>query len=378
MTNDPTGRALHLLSLLQTHRLWRAAELAERLDVTERTVRRDVDRLRTLGYPVDATTGTDGGYRLAVGAHLPPLVLDDDEAVAVAVGLRSAAGAAIGGIEDTSLRALAKIEQLLPDRLRRRVSALHSNVVELRWSGPDDDVDPDALSVLAVACRDREDVRFDYRRRDGERSQRLVEPHQLVTAERRWYLVAFDLRRNDWRTFRVDRLSAAELAGGRFAARQIPGGDAGAFLTASIASIPRNVEAVLTVDAAYAQIEPVLSMVDHHVVDTAPASCVIRLNAEDVDHLTLSIVRVALNAPVAAIEPNDVADAVALLTQRLHARSTAAQPLSADVPEYLTVDAVASGAPEGATWSALHKQHELAGKPGKRAQAALGGEAGGT
>ncbi len=317
MTNDPTGRALHLLSLLQTHRLWRAADLAERLEVTERTVRRDVDRLRTLGYPVDATTGTDGGYRLAVGAHLPPLVLDDDEAVAVALGLRSAASAAVGGMEDTSLRALAKIEQLLPDRLRRRVSALHSSVVELRWSGPDDDVDPDALSVLAVACRDREEVRFDYRRRDGDRSRRLVEPHQLVTAERRWYLVAFDLRRNDWRTFRVDRLSATELAGGRFAAREIPGGDAGAFLTASIASIPRNVEAMVTVGAAYSQIEPVLSMVDHHVVETATDSCVIRINGEELDHLTMSIVGVALTAPVAAIEPVAVAEAVALLTQRL-------------------------------------------------------------
>jgi len=215
---------------------------------------------------------------------------------------------------------LAKIEQLLPDRLRRRVSALHSSVVELRWSGPDTDVDPDALSVLAVACRDREEVRFDYRRRDGDRSQRLVEPHQLVTAERRWYLVGFDLRRNDWRTFRVDRLSATTLAGGRFAARQIPGGDAGAFLTSSIASIPRNVEAVVTVDAAYAQIEPVLSWVDHHVVETAPDSCVIGINGEEVDHLTLAIVRIALEVSVAAIEPNDVADAVARLTQRLPGR----------------------------------------------------------
>ena len=324
VTNDPTGRALHLLSLLQTHRLWRAAELAERLDVTERTVRRDVDRLRTLGYPVDATTGTDGGYRLAVGAHLPPLVFDDDEAVAVALGLRSAASAAVGGIEDTSLRALAKIEQLLPDRLRRRVSALHSSVVELRWSGPDGDVDPDALSVLAAACRDREEVRFDYRRRDGDRSHRLVEPHQLVTAERRWYLVAFDLRRNDWRTFRVDRLSATKPAGGRFTAREIPGGDAGAFLTASIASIPRNVEAVVTVDAAHAQIEPVLSTVDHRVLETGTDSCVIRINGEELDHVILSIARVALVAPVAVVEPTDVADAVELLVRRLPGRP--AQP----------------------------------------------------
>jgi len=317
VTNDPTGRALHLLSLLQTHRLWRAAELAERLEVTERTVRRDVDRLRTLGYPVDATTGSDGGYRLAVGAHLPPLVLDDDEAVAVALGLRSAASAAIDGIEDTSLRALAKIEQLLPDRLRRRVSAMHASVVDLRWSGPDDDVDPDALSVLAAACRDREEVRFDYRRRDGERSRRLVEPHQLVTAERRWYLIAHDLRRDDWRTFRVDRLSDVTRAGARFTAREIPGGDAGSFLTASIASIPRNVEAVITVDADAARAAPMLSMVDHQVVATGANSCTIHIRGEAIDHVVLSIARVALHMPVAAIEPLDVADAVTLLTQHL-------------------------------------------------------------
>ena len=226
MPNDPTGRALQLLSLLQTHRLWRGAELAERLEVTERTVRRDVDRLRALGYPVDATSGTDGGYRLAIGTHLPPLVLDDDEAVAVAVGLRSAAGAAIDGMEESSLRALTKIEQLLPDRLRRRVSALHSSVTPMPWTTAEDVIDAEALSVLAAACRDREEVRFDYRRRDGKPSRRLVEPHQLVTAGRRWYLVAWDQRRHDWRTFRLDRLSNARLAGRRFTPREIPGGDA--------------------------------------------------------------------------------------------------------------------------------------------------------
>lgn len=191
MRNDPTGRALQLLSLLQTHRLWRGAELAERLDVTERTVRRDVDRLRDLGYPVDATPGSDGGYRLAAGAHLPPLVFDDDEAVAVVVGLRAAAGAAIAGIEDTSVQALAKVEQAMPDRLRRRVSALDGSVVSLRRAHGDGGiVDPETLSVLASACRGHEEVRFDYQRRDGDDSRRLVEPHQLLSAGRLWYLIA--------------------------------------------------------------------------------------------------------------------------------------------------------------------------------------------
>lgn len=241
MRNDPTRRALRLLSLLQSRRLWRSAELAERLGVTERTVRRDVDRLRDLGYPVDATPGSYGGYRLAAGAHLPPLLFDDDEAVAVAVGLRAAAGAAISGIEDTSVRALAKIEKLLPSHLRRRVSALHASVVSLRRAHGDDEVvDPDALSVLASACRDHELVRFDYERPDGDDSHRLVEPHQLVSAGRRWYLVAWDRRRADWRTFRLDRLSRARPVGGRFPPRDIPGGDGAAYFAASVASIPRD------------------------------------------------------------------------------------------------------------------------------------------
>lgn len=324
MGNDPTARALHLLSLLQTHQLWQAAALAERLGVTERTVRRDVDRLRKLGYPVDATTGTAGGYRLAVGAHLPPLVLDDDEAVAVVLGLRSAAGAAIGGIDDTSLRALAKIEQLLPDRLRRRVSALHSSIVELRRSAPDDEIiDPDALSVLAAACRDCEEVRFDYRRRDGDDSKRHVEPHQLVSAGNRWYLVAFDLRRDDWRSFRLDRLSRARLAGGRFAAREIPGGNAAAFIATSFGAIPRTIEAVVTVEAPYPDIEPGLRWVEHHAIESDPTSCIVRLGAEQLEQVTMAIVRIALAAPVTHIEPRQVDDAVARIVRQLPSSATA-------------------------------------------------------
>ncbi|NLP86112.1 YafY family transcriptional regulator [Microbacterium sp. CFH 90308] len=237
MRDDPTGRALHLLSLLQAHRWWRAAELAERLEVTERTVRRDIDRLRDLGYPVDAVTGKYGGYRLAAGSHVPPLVLDDDEAVAVAVGLRYAAEAAIGGMEETSLRALTKIELLLPQRLRRRVSALHSSVSSIRWEPDNDAVHPEALSVLAAACREQEEVRFDYRGRDGNDTHRRVEPHQLVTTGQRWYLVAWDQERSDWRTFRLDRLQRPTRAGGRFTPRQIPGDGAADFVERSLESV---------------------------------------------------------------------------------------------------------------------------------------------
>ena len=310
MPKDPTGRALQLLSLLQTHRLWSGGELAERLEVTERTVRRDVDRLRELGYPVDATSGTEGGYRLAIGAHLPPLVLDDDEAVAVAVGLRYAAGAAIGGMEESSLRALTKIEQLLPDRLRRRVSALHSSVTSMPWATAEDVIDPEALSALAVACRDREEVRFDYRRRNGADSRRLVEPHQLVTAGRRWYLVAWDQRRHDWRTFRLDRLRDARLAGRRFTPREIPEGDAASFVATSLGPTLRHHQATLVIDAGLDELADVLRWVDHTPVKTDGVSCSIEIRGEDLGRLAMTVARIALTAPVAVIEPTELADTI--------------------------------------------------------------------
>ena len=280
-------------------------------------MRRDVDRLRDLGYPVDATTGTEGGYRLATGAHMPPLLLDDDEAVAVTVGLRSAAGAAIDGMEESSLRAMTKIEQMLPDRLRRRVSALHSSVTSTRWAYADDFVDPDALSVLASACRDGEEVRFDYRRGDGEESRRLVEPHQLVTAGRRWYLVAWDQRRNDWRTFRLDRLRKPRLAGGRFISREIPGGDAASFVATSLGSIPRHDEATLAINAAFAELEDVLRWVNHTPMEMETESCVVQIRSEDQGRLAMTIARIALTAPVAVIEPDDLAETVRQLAANL-------------------------------------------------------------
>ena len=317
MPKDPTGRALQLLSLLQTHRLWRGAELAERLEVTERTVRRDVDRLRDLGYPVDATSGTEGGYRLATGAHVPPLVLDDDEAVAVAVGLRYAAGAAISGMEESSLRALTKIEQLLPDRLRRQVSALHSSVTSMRWAVDDDVVDPETLSVLAAACRDREEVRFDYQRRDGQDSQRLVEPHQLVTAGRRWYLVAWDQRRHDWRTFRLDRLREPRLAGGHFTLREIPGGDAASFVVTTLGSTPRHHEATIAINAAFAEVDHVLQWVDHTLEKTEAESHLVQIRSEDLGRLAMTVARIALTVPVEVIEPAELADTVMQLATHL-------------------------------------------------------------
>ena len=318
MKRNPTDRALQLLSLLQTHRRWGAAELAERLDVTERTVRRDVDRLRDLGYPIDAARGRHGGYRLTAGARLPPLVFNDDEAVAVAVGIRAAAGAAISGIEDTSLQALAKVEQVLPHRLRRRVSALNASIMPLRRAPRDDEVvDPGALSVLASACRDHEAVRFDYEDRDGTKRRRLVEPHQLVTAGHRWYLVAWDRRRNDWRTFRLDRLREAKRAGRQFAPRDIPGGDGAAYLAASLTSLPRELEALVFVLAPYEQVAATLPWFDHTPIDTVDDSCTIRLRADKLDSLVMAIVRLALGARVRVLEPDTVANEVEGLIGRL-------------------------------------------------------------
>jgi len=319
MRNDPTGRALQLLSLLQTHRLWLGAELADRLETTERTVRRDVDRLRALGYQVDATSGKYGGYRLAAGAHLPPLVLDDEEAVAVALGLRHAAEAAIGGMDETSLRALAKIEQLLPHRLRQRVSAVHNSVTPVRWIAAEAVVDADALSVLAAACRDHETVRFNYRRRDNESSQRLVEPHQLVTSGRRWYLVAWDLHREDWRTFRLDRLGEARAVGGRFAARDIPGGDAAQFVARSFVTMPRRFDATIVVHAAFAELGGVLHWEDHTLLVTGDTSCTVQIRGDDLDWLALIVARVALTAPVVSIEPTELAATVTRLRRNLAA-----------------------------------------------------------
>ncbi|MDQ0602972.1 putative DNA-binding transcriptional regulator YafY [Streptomyces canus] len=220
---ETSARLLRLLSLLQAHRDWSGADLAERLGVTPRTVRRDVDRLRELGYPVNASPGTGGGYQLGAGAELPPLLLDDDEAVAVAVGLRTAAGQGIEGIGETSVRALAKLEQVLPSRLRRRVGALNAFTVPMLRGPQPSAVDPAVLTELAHLCRDAERLRFAYRSHNGDSTRRTVEPHRLVCTERRWYLVAWDLDRDDWRTFRVDRITPKPPHGPRFTPRTTPG-----------------------------------------------------------------------------------------------------------------------------------------------------------
>lgn len=247
---NTTSRILELLSLLQNHRFWPGDALAERLEVSPRTVRRDVERLRELGYPVEARRGVDGGYQLAAGAAMPPLLLDGEEAVALVIGLQSASQAAVAGLAEASVRALAKLSQVLPPQLRRQVDALGAATVPVPWETPVV-VDAAVLSSLAQACRDQVRASFAYVDRNDNRTDRYVEPYQLVLLDRRWYLVAFDTDRRDWRTFRLDRIRDPEPTRGRFEARAIPGGDAAAFVRAGIdtASAPYEVEVLIDAPA---------------------------------------------------------------------------------------------------------------------------------
>ena len=242
-----SARLLRLLSLLQARAGWSGAELADELGVTTRTVRNDVQRLRDLGYPVQASPGVGGGYRLGTGAALPPLLLDDEEAMAVAVGLRTAAGASVTDIQETSIRALAKLEQVLPSRLRHRVHTLQAATVEISAPGPT--VDAAVLTAVAAACRDHQRLRFDYRDHDGSASVRTVEPHRLVHDRGRWYLVAWDGDRADWRTFRADRIQPRVPTGPRFVPREPPGGDVATYLLRGVGAATWRYRARVTVHA---------------------------------------------------------------------------------------------------------------------------------
>ena len=232
---ETTSRTLALLNLLQTHRQWAGPDLAERLGVTERTLRRDIERLRDLGYRVDATRGAAGGYRLEAGSQLPPLLLTDDEAVAMAIGLRVTANQGLVDGEQTSLAALAKFEQVLPSALRARVAAL-ANVVEAASPGSAP-VASELLGSLALACRDHERIRFSYLSGDGAESSRVVEPHSLVAARRRWFLVCWDRDRDDWRTFRVDRITEIFATRVHFVERELPATNAAAFVETAITGL---------------------------------------------------------------------------------------------------------------------------------------------
>ncbi|MFF0837041.1 MULTISPECIES: helix-turn-helix transcriptional regulator [unclassified Streptomyces] len=313
---ETSARLLRLLSLLQAHREWSGAELADRLGVTPRTVRRDVDRLRELGYPVNASPGTGGGYQLGAGAELPPLLLDDDEAVAVAVGLRTVAGQGIEGIGETSVRALAKLEQVLPSRLRRRVGALNAFTVPmLRGGPPASPVDPALLTEIAHLCRDAERLRFEYRTHDGAAGRRTVEPHRLVCTERRWYLVAWDVDRSDWRTFRVDRITPRPPHGPRFTPREPPAGDLAAYVSEGVSTrayAERSaVRLLVPLREAAERISPSAGTLEAD----GPDACVLRSGAPSLDVMVIHIMMTGF--PFEVLEPAELTDSVRRIRDRL-------------------------------------------------------------
>jgi predicted DNA-binding transcriptional regulator YafY len=279
---------LRLLSLLQTHRFWSGGELSERLEVSPRTLRRDVDRLRELGYDVDAVRGVAGGYQLRAGSNLPPLLLEDEEAVAIAVGLRSTAGGSVngvngvGGIEETSVQALTKVIALMPPRLRRRMDALKTQTEGTPWSGGPV-LDAGVLTTLAQACRDDEAVTFDYTAADGTATGRRVEPHRLVNLGRRWYLVAYDRDRQDWRSFRVDRVDGApQLTGQRFRPRDLPGGDAVAYVRDGLRSRPQRHQVRVRLQAPADEVEALMGRWGS-VESIADGECRMVLNTDAFD-----------------------------------------------------------------------------------------------
>jgi predicted DNA-binding transcriptional regulator YafY len=281
---ETSARLLRMLSLLEARRDWTGPQLAERLGVTTRTVRNDIERLRNLGYPVDATPGVSGGYRLGMGATLPPLLLDDDEAVAVAIGLRTAAGGAVAGIEESSVRALAKLERLLPSRLRRRIGTLATTIVTL--PGPGVPVDAGALTAIAAACRDHERLRFGYHAHDGADAVRETEPHRLVSSGRRWYLLAWDVGRQDWRTFRVDQMDLRLPAGPRFTPKQMSDEEVTDRMSRGLARATWRYRARVTVDAPAAEIADRLPAAIT-VEPAGPGTCVIEAGSDTPHMLAL-------------------------------------------------------------------------------------------
>jgi predicted DNA-binding transcriptional regulator YafY len=272
--SDTPSRLLRLLSLLQTPREWPGSELSARTGVSARTVRRDIDRLRELGYPVEATMGAAGGYRLTSGAAMPPLILDDEEAVAIAVGLRAAAGQAIEGIEEASVRALTKLEQVLPSRLRYRVRSLGKSTVQLSAPGPK--VDPGILTVLAAAIANHERVRFRYQSAASAEAGRHVDPERLVAAGRRWYLVAWDHDRADWRSFRADRITEAHGTGARATPRQLPAENAAAFLKERMYALAPVFAADVTLHMPAEQAEGILGTEQGQIAALDHATCRLR------------------------------------------------------------------------------------------------------
>jgi predicted DNA-binding transcriptional regulator YafY len=308
---ETSARLLRLLSLLQSRPDWTGADLAARLETTPRTVRRDIARLRDLGYPVHAAPGVAGGYRLGAGTSLPPLLLDDEEAVAVALSLRSAATQSVAGVGEASVRALAKIDQVLPSRLRERAAAIGQMTVPLAGPGPT--VTAEALTTMAHACRTRERLAFRYRNHDGEESQRLVEPHRLVQAGYRWYLVARDVERSDWRTFRADRIDAPRLTGVRFVPQDPP--DAAAFAARSVTTAPYRYQVRILVRGPAEEVARLVPPTVGIIEPSGAAQCVLTTGSDSLEAIAFHAAM--LGFPITVLEPPELADRMRDLAERL-------------------------------------------------------------
>lgn len=315
--SETSGRLFRLLALLQARRFWSGAELASQLEVTERTIRRDVDRLRALGYPVASSTGVAGGYSLAAGSALPPLLLEDDEAVAIVLGLSSTAAGSVSGMEEAALRALAKLTQVLPARLSRRVEALHGAVDALTFGVAP--VRADVLTSLAAGCRDHEQRRFRYEDAGGRATERTVEPHGLVHAGSRWYLVAFDTEREDWRTFRVDRIAGAVTAARRFTPREVPGGSAAAFVSRSVSTDAYTYRARVIVQAPLARLAARLSPLVAQLEPLDDDRCRLITGGATLDALAFHLA--LLGEPLEVEEPPELIARMRQLSERLAAAS---------------------------------------------------------
>ncbi|MDH6244860.1 YafY family protein [Mycobacterium sp. OTB74] len=312
--SETASRVLQLLGLLQSRRVWTGAELAQRLGVTDRSVRRDIERLRALGYPVHASKGSDGGYQLGAGAALPPLLLDPDEAVAMAVCLRLAAGGSVAGVGESALRALSKLDQVMPARLRAQVAAVHGATVTLQPAGrPDEIVSPDVLMTLARACRDHEHVGLGYTDRSGNVTRRRIEPYQLVTTGRRWYLMAFDRDRRDWRTLRLDRMAEVVATGGRFVPRDAP--DAAEYVRRAISALPYRHVARVRFHASESVVAQSFSSAAVHVEADGPDRCIVTTGADDPERLVLWLAMAGPRFEV--LEPVEVQVALRSVAQRL-------------------------------------------------------------
>jgi predicted DNA-binding transcriptional regulator YafY len=308
---ETAARLLRLLGLLQRRPEWTGAELAARLDVGVRTLRRDAERLRSLGYPVESTPGPGGGYRLGVGSELPPLLLDDEEAMAVAVVLGVSAGAAIPGIERAALATLSRIDRLLPPRLRAQLGSLRATTVALM--SPPTVIPPEHLVLLAGACDACQRAVFHYRTRQGVERERRVEPHRLVATDRRWYLVAHDLDRDDWRTFRVDRMSDIRVTGHGFQPRQLD--DAARLVAESIAVAPYLVKATIRVATSAAVLTRRVPADIGIVKPDGPDASVLTLGADDLEWIAGRLVGYGFDFEV--VDPPELRQYLAELGTRL-------------------------------------------------------------